>query len=74
MSHRDVELDGLSLLEAQVQLGSLLGVLGLSGQLTLLPHPPARTEHGEKDMRTSSLRLPGQILPRISPSLPSAAL
>lgn len=40
--HRNVEFDGLPFLEAQIQFWSLIGVLSLSGQLALLPHPSAR--------------------------------
>lgn len=68
--HRDVELDGLSLLEAQVQFGSLLGVLSLSGQLALLPHPPTGTEHRAEDTATASLRLPGKPCPGSAPLHP----
>lgn len=47
--HSDVEFDGLSLLEAQIQFGSLLQVLGLPGQLVLLPHPPVGIKSMEKE-------------------------
>lgn len=39
-THCDVDLDGLALLEAQVQFGAFIWVLGLLCKLTLLLHPP----------------------------------
>lgn len=39
-THRNVELDGLALLEAEVQFGALVWVLGLFCKLTLLFYPP----------------------------------
>lgn len=48
-THCNVDLDGLSLLEAQVQSGAFVWVLGLFCKLTLLFHPPGedQEESGE---------------------------
>lgn len=61
--HSYVEFDGLSLLEAQIQFGSLLQVLGLPGQLALLPHPPAGIKPTEKKTSQPAPGSPRQINP-----------
>jgi hypothetical protein len=43
-THCDVNLDGLALLEAQVQFGTFIWVLGLFCKLTLLFHPPGKEQ------------------------------
>lgn len=43
-THCDVDLDGLALLEAQVQFGAFVWVLGLFCKLTLLFHPPGKDQ------------------------------
>lgn len=43
-THCDVDLDGLALLEAQVQFGAFVWVLGLLCKLTLLFHPPGEDQ------------------------------
>lgn len=58
----------MSLLEAQIQFGALLQVLGLPGQLALLPHPPAGIKRTEKETSPPAPGSPGQILLRIIPS------
>lgn len=62
--HRNVQFDGLPLLEAQVQFGSLVRVLGLLGQLTLLLHPPAgRKENRNGRVNNLPAALPGKPCP-----------
>lgn len=61
--HSDVEFDGLSLLEAQIQFGSLLQVLGLPGQLALLPHPPGGMKSREKETSQPAPGSPRQTNP-----------
>lgn len=43
-THCDVDLDGLALLEAQVQFGAFVWVLSLFCKLTLLFHPPGKDQ------------------------------
>lgn len=58
-THCDVDLDGLALLEAQVQFGAFIWVLGLLCKLTLLLHPPEdREKRNEPGTAAAILLLP----------------
>lgn len=63
-THCDVDLDGLALLEAQVQFGAFVWVLGLFCKLTLLFHPPGEGQEKRGEAGTAAT-LPSHTRPPV---------